>query len=206
MEMSKRELETERQLVCCTRCRIYFKSNEEKHEVSVFIALPGLYSYLLPSQHFRNADFFHDVEGLRNRSTQDDMFGIHGHFDFDYLSGHLSLLPPSARRISPTQRRLAPRTHSVFASPDPLAASQDVESHRSPDRPELRAGLCEVRHRPSPDARNATTVSRSSSEISSSSTAAEIPDGYECPLCLENQKNLSSLPCGHIFCTVYVYF
>jgi hypothetical protein len=29
---------------------------------------------------------------------------------------------------------------------------------------------------------------------------------YECPLCYESEENISSVPCGHVFCTSYVTF
>ena len=29
---------------------------------------------------------------------------------------------------------------------------------------------------------------------------------YECPLCYEAKENISSLPCGHVFCTTEVLF
>lgn len=45
------------------------------------------------------------------------------------------------------------------------------------------------------------TDGEGSSFMTQGSSSVTSQSGYECPLCLDVQENLSNIPCGHVFCT-----
>ncbi|KAL5522726.1 hypothetical protein ACEPAG_8744 [Sanghuangporus baumii] len=194
-EISKKDLETERQHVCCVRCGIYFFSREQKRK------------------HFRDVeDYIMRVEA-KDDIAWDDAISTNAEDPVDPMcpSAALFPLPPSVIHTSrTTQPFLASRIiHATSPMlPDPLPAFPPFVSHSSPYIPELRAGFCDMQQLPPLTYRFGTSFPHSNLGSSSSGPKAKtirVPDDFECSLCLENEKDVSSLPCGHIFGTTCIY-
>ncbi|KAL5498994.1 RNF4 [Sanghuangporus vaninii] len=191
--ISKKDLETERQHVCCVRCGIYFASREQKRK------------------HFRDVeDYIMRVEAEDNTAWDDAISTTREDpVDPTCPSAALFPLPPSIMYTSSSTRpSSASRTHATSPFLDPLLAFPAFVSGSSPYIPELRTGFCEVQQLPPLAYRFGTPFPHSSLESSSSGPITKtirVPDDFECSLCLENEKDVSSLPCGHIFGTTCIY-
>ncbi|KAL5481046.1 RNF4 [Sanghuangporus weigelae] len=193
-EISKKDLETERQHVCCVRCGIYFVSREQKRK------------------HFRDVeDYIMHVEAKDN-TTWDDAISTNREDPVDLMCPSAALFPPPPSMIhtsSPTRPSSASRIHATSPLPDPLPGFPAFVSHSSPYIPELRAGFCKMQQLPPLTYRFGTSFPHSNLGSSSSGpiakTIVRVPDDFECSLCLENEKDVSSLPCGHIFGTACIY-
>lgn len=200
-EVSGKDLETERQHVCCVRCGIYFGTRERKRKVNEIIVYPQIILTLASSQHFRAVDdYIMRVEAggnsLRVGTNRDD-----AQVKIEYPSAALFPPPPSTAISSLTHPSFDPRAHS---NSDARATVPVAVSHGSPYIPELRSSICEMGRLPPLAARFGRTLFASASGTPSDSSVAKhirIPDDFECPLCLDNETDVSSLPCGHIFCS-----
>ncbi|KAL5523143.1 RNF4 [Sanghuangporus sanghuang] len=192
-EISKKDLETERQHICCVRCGIYFASREQKRK------------------HFRDVeDYIMRVEAKDN-TVWDDAISMNREDPADPKSPPRTLfpLPPSMMDTSsPTRPSSVSRIHATSPLSDPLPAFPAFVSYSSPYIPELRAGFCEIQQLPPLAYRLGASFPHSSLGSSSSGPTAKmirVSDDFECSLCLENEKDVSSLPCGHVFGTTCIY-
>lgn len=97
---------------------------------------------------------------------------------------------PSQTQAARTQVPLTRNSHSQVTDSLPLYLSETFSPYS------LRV----------PEPTHGHTLSRQSSisSIASTTTTTTMHAGYKCPLCFSKRTDLSSAPCGHVYCTLCI--
>ncbi|EJC99290.1 uncharacterized protein FOMMEDRAFT_136616 [Fomitiporia mediterranea MF3/22] len=194
-EISSRDIEIERACDCCVRCGIYFTSGNQKRK-----HFRDIEHHIM---HMQQIGEDPEIEAFKTSLAAFTAYSLGFDEcdtldDSDYSSAGLFPLPPSTLPTPPkiiSQRR-----------PDPLASTSTpaIVSLRSAYAPELRvdptkasliaaaAQLHQTKHSKSSAIRRNPGHVRDKQRV----TVSEL---FECPLCLENETDIASLPCGHVY-------
>lgn len=138
-------------------------------------------------KHFIDIEYhiLHVQVELDNQADLQDDYG--GFEDLEYPSAHLFPAPPSTLPI-PAQPSITTSKTTPFLKPTSSAIPLN-----SSYAPELRVA-------PPPRGPGDSQASSSlGARPSSGMPIVTVEEQFECPLCLENETDIASLPCGHVY-------